>query len=69
MAAHCAEGPDNCMGCKLRYWRENGSPFSLPRAFKAANADGYTQRELANEVIDEAKRQGKEIHRQGERWI
>lgn len=61
--AHCAVGPDRCTGCKLRYWRLNGSPFSLPTHFKAATSGGYTQRELENEIITEAARTGREIER------
>lgn len=60
---HCALGPERCFGCKCRYWRENGSPFSLSRAFKASNDDHYTQRELSNEIIASAAAEGRDIQR------
>ena len=62
-APHCALGPDDCWACKVRYWRVNGSPLSLPTHFKAANEGGYTQRELSDDVIREAKASGREIER------
>jgi len=61
--AHCDLGPDQCFACKCKFWRLNGSPFSLPTHFKAATAGHYTQRELGNEIIAEAKRTGREIER------
>lgn len=60
---HCEVGPDKCFGCRVRYWRREGTPISIPNHFKAANADGYTQRELANETIAAAKADGREIER------
>lgn len=60
---HCALGADKCFGCKCLYWRENGSPFSLPQAFRASTADGYTQHELSSEIIANAAADGREIER------
>lgn len=60
---HCDRGADECFGCRVRYWRRNGSPLSLPTHFRAANEGGYTQSELARETVAAAKRDGREIER------
>lgn len=74
MADHCSRSRScadgyTCIAHKVRHWRANGSPLSVPKAFKAANEGSYTQREIGNEIVAEAKAQGKEIHRQGARYF
>jgi hypothetical protein len=62
-------GTYTCIRHKVRHWRENGSPLTIPKAFAMANVEGYTGRELEREVITEAKRTGTEIHRQNVRYF
>lgn len=65
----CVEGNEDCPGynhrrpclaCKAHYWRTSGhSPFSVPTHFRQE----MTQREIARDIFDNARRTGTEIER------
>lgn len=57
---------DGCYGCKLA-----GIKFGGLTRFAIDRAEGVTQRDRGREIIDAAKRDGREIERvgKGARWI
>lgn len=47
-------GPDACFSCKMRYWRENGTPrFSTPEGWTTRPSVFQRERDMIREAAEE----------------
>lgn len=64
---HCDLGPDNCFGCKMRYWKQRGVPAKFTYGKK--DFHGPTIRERRDLMVREAAEIGIKPEPAGVRWV